>query len=83
MAKYRAEVLKKVKDDADLFAAVAKELGIKPVSLPQLIDRNSPSLYQYSVVKIIADFEKCDSEDLFEEDTVGADTEVKTDTHSK
>jgi hypothetical protein len=71
MEKFKIEILKKIKEDPDLFAEVAKALEIKPVSLPQLIDRRSPNLNQYSIVKLVADYLGVNPEDLMEsvEDT--------------
>lgn len=68
MAKFKTEVLEKIKSDPDLFAAVAKELNIKPTSLPQTLDRNGNSINQYSVVALVASHLGQDPEDLVEED---------------
>jgi hypothetical protein len=69
MAKFKQEVLDKIRDDADLFAAVAKELKIRPVSLPQTLLRNGASLNQYSVITLVADYLDKKPADLLEEDT--------------
>lgn len=66
MAKFKQEILDKIKSDADLFAAVAKEMEIKPQSLASGIDRNGAAINQYSVVKVVADYLKCDPEELLE-----------------
>lgn len=70
MAKvFKAEVLEKMKSDADLFALVAKEMDVKPSSLIQIIYRNGNNINQYSIVKLVADYMKKDPEDLLEEET--------------
>ncbi len=66
MAKFKQEVLEKIKADADLFAVVAKEMGIKPTSLAAVLDRNGSTLNQYSVVKCVSAYLKSDPEELLE-----------------
>lgn len=68
MAKFKQEVLNKIKSDPDLFAAVAKGMGIKPLSLAANIDRNGSTLNQYSIVTLIADYLGKNPEELLEED---------------
>ena len=70
MAKFKIEVLQKIKYDPDLFAAVSKALDVKPVSLPQTLERNGNTINQYSIVKLVADYLNENPEDLLEEDTV-------------
>lgn len=70
MAKFKTEILQKIKDDPYLFASVCKALDIKPVSLPVTIDRNANSINQYSIVKLVADYLKMDPEDLVEEEPI-------------
>ena len=69
MAKFKKEVLDIIKGNADLFAAVAKEMGIKPVTLASNIDRNGNSLNQYSIVTLVAEHLGKSPEDLLEEET--------------
>lgn len=66
MAKLKREVLDQVKSNADLFAAVAKEIGVKPASLPVILDRNGNSINQYGVVTLIAEFLGTEPETLVE-----------------
>ncbi len=68
MAKFKQGVLNIIKADADLFAAVAKEMGIKPVTLAANIDRNGNALNRYSIVAIVADRLRMAPEDLLEEE---------------
>jgi hypothetical protein len=66
MAKFKQAVLDKIKEDADLFSAVAKAIGIKPTSLPQTLERNGNTLNQYSVVKAVSDYLEQDPKELLE-----------------
>lgn len=68
MAKFKQEVLDQIKSDVDLFAKVAKELGLRPTSLPQTIERNGNVLNQYTVVALVADHLGKNPEDLLEQD---------------
>lgn len=70
MAKFKQEILDMVKSDPDLFAIVANEMGVKPVSLSSMIDRNGHSLNKYGVVKVVADYLKKNPEELLEESEV-------------
>lgn len=54
MAKFKQEILEKIKSSPDLFAAVAKAMGIKPTSLPLTIERNGSTLNEYSIVTLVA-----------------------------
>ena len=79
MAKFKQDVLDMMKTDTDLFAALAKALGIKPTSLPQTIDRNGASLNQYSIVTLVAEYLGKEPQELLEssEDTEkGSETEA-------
>lgn len=49
------KIIKRIYDDYDLFGKVADGLGIKPVSLPQVLGANKPRLTQASILKIIRD----------------------------
>lgn len=69
MAKvFKAEVLDEIKSDPELFALVAKEMEVKPVSLVQIIYRNGNNINQYSIVKLVADYLGRIPEDLLEEE---------------
>lgn len=70
MAKFKTEVLEKIKTDPDLFAAVAKALDIMPTSLGETIKRNGTTLNQYSIVTLVAFHLGVDPEDLVESETV-------------
>lgn len=54
MARFKQEILDRIREDADLFADVAKALDIRPVSLPETLKRNGRSLNQYSIVTLVA-----------------------------
>lgn len=68
MAKFKQEVLNIIKSDPDLFAAVAKKMDIKPVTLAANIDRNGNALNQYSIVTLVASHLGVDAEELLEEE---------------
>jgi hypothetical protein len=70
MAKFKLEVLELIKNDPDLFIAVANELGIKPISMSQTLLRNGASLNQYSIVTLVANRLNRKPEDLLEDATV-------------
>lgn len=69
MAKFKQEVIDLIKTDPDLFAVVAKEMGVKAVSLAPMLDRNGATLNQYNVVVAVAGYLKRDAQDLLEEET--------------
>lgn len=69
MAKFKQEVLNKIKTDPDLFAAVAKKMDIKPVTLAATIDRNGNNINQYSIVTLVASHLGRTPEELLEEET--------------
>lgn len=68
MAKFKQEILNIIKGDVDLFAAVAREMGIKPVTLAATIDRNGNNINQYTIVALVADHLGRNPEDLLEEE---------------
>lgn len=70
MAKFKQEILEKIKSDPDLFILVAKALGVKPVSLPQTIDRNGTSLNQYSIVTLVASHLGVEPDEIVESEPV-------------
>lgn len=69
MAKFKKSILDKIKTDPDLFAVVAKAMGIKPITLASTIGRNGNSLNQYNVVKAVADRLKTAPDKLLEKET--------------
>lgn len=69
MTRFKQEVLDRIKDDADLFAEVAKALDIRPVSMPETLKRNGRSLNQYSIVTLVASRLGVAPEDVVEEVT--------------
>lgn len=44
MAKFKKEILEKMRGDADLFAKLSKAMGVQPGSLRTVIDRNGNKL---------------------------------------
>jgi hypothetical protein len=72
VAKFKQWVLNEMKTDTDLFAKLAKAMKIKPVSLPQTIERNGNTLNQYSIVTLVAEHLGKKPKDLLEPDTVKA-----------
>lgn len=68
MAKFKKEVLDVMRGDPDLFAAIAKEMDVKPTSLPMIIERNGNNLNQYSVVALVAAHLHRHPEDLIEDE---------------
>lgn len=69
MSKFNQKTLDEIVNDPDLFALVCKLMDVKPVSLPLLLKRNGNNLNQYSVIKAVADYKKCDPEELLEKTT--------------
>lgn len=69
MAKFKKEILDKIKSDTDLFAAVAKKMDIKPTTLAATIDRNGNNLNQYSIVTLVAEFLDVKPEELLEDES--------------
>jgi hypothetical protein len=69
MVKFKQEILNRIKSDPDLFASVAKAMGIKPTTLAANIDRNGNSLNQYSIVTLVASHLGMEPEDLLESES--------------
>lgn len=68
MAKVlKKEVLDTIRADVELFAKVATELDVKPVTLAATIGRNGNNLNKYSVVALVAEHLGTDPEQLMEE----------------
>lgn len=69
MAKFKQEILEIMKTDVDLFSALLKALGVKPISLPTIIDRNGKTINEYSIVKLVADHLGKTPEEILEEES--------------
>lgn len=67
MKRFNSETLDAIRQDADLFAAVSKAMGISPSSLPTNLNRNSSKLNEYSVVKLVAEFKGVEPDSLLED----------------
>jgi hypothetical protein len=85
MAFKLKEIVKEaIKSDSDLFSIVSKELDIKPYSLPGALATNNNRLTQYHVIKKIAEYMKCEPNELMEEhDDSNAKTKVKKEIESE
>lgn len=70
MAKFKLEILEKIKSDPDLFALVSRVSEIAPAALPMAIVRNSTKLNQYGVVVAVASHLGVDADDLLDKETV-------------
>lgn len=70
MAKFKKEILDKIKTDPDLYTLVVKAMEIQPSSLGVILERNGKTLNQYSVVKVVADYLKKDPSEILEEGIV-------------
>ncbi len=70
MAKFKKEVLMAIKSDIDLFAAVAKEMGVKPSTLAATIDRNGNNVNQFSIVTLVAAHLQKDPQELLEDEVI-------------
>jgi hypothetical protein len=66
MTKFTQETIEKIKADPDLFAAVCKDLGIRPTSLLETMKRNGNKLNNDSTVKLVADHLDVDPSTLVE-----------------
>lgn len=70
MAKFKKEILAKMRGDVDLYAKVAHAMGVSPGSLRTVIDRNGSKLNQFSIVTLVAEHLNEKPEDLVEESEV-------------
>lgn len=70
MAKFKKEVLEKIKTDHDLFCKVGKHLGVKPTSLYETLKRNGNGLNQYSTVELVANHLGLEANELMENEPV-------------
>lgn len=70
MAKLKQAIIGEIKADPALWSLVADKMGIKPISLGQMLHRNGATLNHYGVVKAIADYLGKRPEDLMEEDSI-------------
>lgn len=71
MAKFKQEVIELIKSDADLFALVAKTMGVRPTSVLETLKRNSNRLNQYSVVTTVAEYLGKEASEIVEEELTG------------
>lgn len=68
MAKYKQEVLEKIKSDPDLFSVVLKAMKIKPGSLLQALIRESNTITEYDIVVLVASHLGVEPDDVVEND---------------
>jgi hypothetical protein len=68
MAKLNQETRDRIKNDPELFSYVCQITGLKPVSLPAMLDRNSSTLNEYSIIKQIASKLKKNPDKIMEEE---------------
>lgn len=66
MAKFKDEILEKIKTDPDLYFLVVKEMKCQPASLANALRRNSRSLNQYEVYEAVARYLKSGIKELLE-----------------
>lgn len=66
MTKFKQEILKEIRVDINLFAAVSQALKIKPESLIKSLRRNGKLLNQYHVVELVANYLKKDVSEIVE-----------------
>lgn len=71
MAKFKQEILEQIKNEPTLFGLVAEALGVRPVSLIKAIERNGPSLNQYSIVTLVATHLGKEASKIVEEELMG------------
>lgn len=69
MAKFKQDIIKKIKEDPELFAIVASKSQVNPGALHMALHRNGKAINQYSVVRSVAEYLKVSPEDLVEETT--------------
>lgn len=72
MTKFKTEVLDRMLNDPDLFAAIAKAKNVKPSNLGTVIRRNGNSINHYAVVKLVADYLGVDEQEVVEETKIEA-----------
>lgn len=53
MERLSQKALEAIKEDGQLFGAVASALNVRPFSLPRLLKDNHPKLTQAGVIKVI------------------------------
>lgn len=66
MAKFNKDTIDSIKKDPELFAKVCNAMGVKPTSLPMIIERNGNNLNQYSIVTLVASHLGKKPEDILE-----------------
>ena len=77
MRRFKQEILDLMLSEPELYSAIAKLKSVQPGSLHMTIRRNSASINEYTVVKLVSDFLKKDMEDLVEETSDEPITEVQ------
>lgn len=77
MLRFKQDVIEKMQTDPDLFAAIAKETGLKPASLTTTIERNGNRINQFGVVKIVSDYLGTRPEDLLEDSAPAKEVSIK------
>jgi hypothetical protein len=68
MAKLSQDTRDRIKNDPELFSYVCQITGLKPVSLPAMLDRNSSTLNEYSIIKMIACYLKKHPDKIVDEE---------------
>lgn len=71
MAKFKQEVINKIKADTELYAVVVEATGVQPASLPIILNRNGRTLNQYHVVAKVAEYLGQEPSELIEEELTG------------
>jgi hypothetical protein len=72
------KVIKQISDNNDLISAIANVLDVSLLSMPMILLRKSRRLTEGPVLKVIADFLKCDMDDLLIDDS-----KVEAEQHTK
>lgn len=65
-ARLKEEYIKKIQADTKIFGLIADNLGVRPVSMPVVLNRNN-ALTEFSTLKIISEYFKVKPEELIEE----------------
>jgi hypothetical protein len=72
------EVIEAIKDNNQLYADVADKLNVSVFSMPKILKGKSSRLTEFAVLKVVADFLKCDMDDLLIDDS-----KVEAEEHTK
>lgn len=70
MARFKQEVIDKIKADTKLYAVVVEATGVQPASLPIILNRNGRTLNQYNVVAKVAEYLGIEASEIIEEETL-------------